>query len=229
MKPSAVNSPNKHTRIYDPEASIVFCKTKERFGGLSNMAAGFPLIVNGIHIRTSEALYQACRFPYRGDVQKLVIAERSPMTAKMRGKKFLNDTRSDWNSLRTTIMRWCLRVKLAQNWKSFGALLRKTSDLPIVELSSKDDFWGAKMTEEGSLVGANVLGRLLMALREEFFEEHQDDIQTVEPPEINDFLLYGKPIEAIMVPSDKSSIIRHKQWPREQVPVPATGETAPLF
>jgi hypothetical protein len=35
---------------------VVFRKTNERWGGLSNMAAGFPLWVNGIDIRTSEAI-----------------------------------------------------------------------------------------------------------------------------------------------------------------------------
>lgn len=50
-------------REYDCTKSAVFLKTKERLGALSNMAGGFPLEVNGIKIRTSEALYQACRFP----------------------------------------------------------------------------------------------------------------------------------------------------------------------
>lgn len=84
-------------RIYDPAGSAVFLKTRERFGGLSNMAAGFPLVVNGVPIRTSEALYQACRFPLKPEVQKLIIAERSPMTAKMRGKPYRNFTRPDWS------------------------------------------------------------------------------------------------------------------------------------
>ena len=42
-------------RTYDPTRAAVFCKTTERFGGLSNMAGGFPLRVNGINILTSEA------------------------------------------------------------------------------------------------------------------------------------------------------------------------------
>ena len=52
-------------RTYEPEECVVFRKTAEAFGGLSNMAAGFPLKVNGVSVRTSEALYQACRFPHR--------------------------------------------------------------------------------------------------------------------------------------------------------------------
>ena len=52
------------SRTYDRANSAIFLKTREKHGGLSNMAGGFPLVVNGTEIRTSEALYQACRFPH---------------------------------------------------------------------------------------------------------------------------------------------------------------------
>ena len=155
------------TRTYNRDNSVSFRQTKERYGGLSNMAPGFPIVVNGIRIPTSEALYQACRFPNRPDVQRQIVRQRSPMTAKMKAKRFINDTRHDWDSVRVNVMRWCLRVKLAQNWTTFGRLLLSTGDAPIVEDSRKDAFWGAKRTDDGELVGTNALGRLLMELREE--------------------------------------------------------------
>ena len=184
-------------RTYDPAASIIFLKTKERFGGLSNMAAGFPLRVNGIQIRTSEALYQACRFPHMPDVQRRIIDERSPMTAKMRSKPLRKDSRPDWDAARVKIMRWCLRVKLAQNWKEFGGLLLETGELPIVEQSRKDDFWGAKVAEDGSLVGMNILGRLLMEVREQLKGDESENLRAVEPLSIPEFLLFQKPIETV--------------------------------
>ena len=110
-------------RTYSRKDSVVFRKTNERFGGLSNMAPGFPLEVNGIRILTSEALYQACRFPHKPEVQRLIIQQGSPMTAKMKSKPHRKDTRPDWDKVRVNIMRWCLRVKLAQNWQKFSALL----------------------------------------------------------------------------------------------------------
>jgi type I restriction enzyme S subunit len=149
-------------RIYTRADSVVFCKTKEAFGGLSNMAAGFPLRINGVKILTSEALYQACRFPHMPDVQKLIIGQASPMTAKMKGKPYRNGTRKDWDAVRIGIMRWCLRVKLAYHWSLFVNLLLSTGNKAIVEESKKDGFWGAKPRDESTLVGANVLGRLLM-------------------------------------------------------------------
>ena len=184
-------------RTYDPSASVVFLKTNKRFGGLSNMAPGFPLWVNSVRIRTSEALYQACRFPHLPNVQRRIIDEHSPMTAKMRSKPFRKDSRPDWDAVRVRIMRWCLRVKLAQNWREFSRLLLATGDLPIVEQSRKDDFWGAKVAEDGTLVGMNVLGRLLMELREQLKGDEAESLRFIEPLAITEFLLFGQPIEAV--------------------------------
>lgn len=93
---------------------VAFRKTKETWGGLSNMAGGFPLLITGVRILTSEALYQACRFPSRPDVQRVIIAAKSPMSAKMAGKPYREETRPDWSHVRVDVMRWCLQVKLKQ-------------------------------------------------------------------------------------------------------------------
>ena len=182
------------TRTYRRAESAVFCKTNERFGGLSNMAGGFPLCINGIKVLTSEALYQACRFPHLPDVQRLILEQKSPMAAKMKSKPHRKDSREDWDSICVQVMQWCLRVKLAQNWNKFRDALLETGTLPIVEESRKDDFWGAKAIDEDTLVGANVLGRLLMDLRELVRGSDTDALRVVEPPAIPQFLLDGKPI-----------------------------------
>ena len=188
---------NRHTRTYHRANSAVFLKTKEKHGGLSNMAGGFPLEVNGVKIRTSEALYQACRFPHIPQVQHEIIAQRSPMTAKMKGKPHRSNSRSDWDAVRIKIMRWCLQVKLAQNWDKFSELLLETGDMPIVEHSRRDDFWGAKPVDWETLVGANALGRLLMELRERVKGEPKENLLYVAPLPIDGFLLYEDPIKAI--------------------------------
>jgi putative DNA methylase len=180
-------------RVYARSSSVVFRKTKEAFGGLSNMAGGFPLEVESIPIRTSEALYQALRFPQDPELQRLIIDQRSPMTAKMLTKPHRSGTRPDWDDIRVTLMRWCLRVKLAQNLASFSELLLSTEDRPIVEESTKDAFWGAKPVEDGTLVGQNVLGRLLMELREELRAD-PSELKQVDPLDLADFRLLGKEI-----------------------------------
>lgn len=200
MPPSPYNPPDairRQTRTYTRAHSVVFLKTTEPYGGLSNMAGGFPLRVNDLRIPTSEALYQACRFPHRPDLQRLIIAQRSPMTAKMKAEPHLHDSRPDWDRVRVAVMRWCLRVKLAQHWKTFGELLRSTGELPIVEQSWKDDFWGVKPTDDGTLRGVNTLGRLLMELRELVQREPRTSLLQVEPLPIPDFLLDGHPVERV--------------------------------
>ena len=198
------NRHNGQTRTYDRAASIVFLKTREAFGGLSNMAGGFPLCVNGIRIRTSEALYQACRFPHLPAVQRVIVEQRSPMTAKMKSRKYQRKSRQDWDLVRVKIMRWCLQVKLIQNWEAFRDLLLETGDQPIVEQSRKDGFWGAEPVDKRTLVGVNALGRLLMELREVVKNEGEESFFRVEPLDIVDFLLDGHPIETITAPDDRA-------------------------
>src|SRR5689334_15314566 len=101
------------TSIYRRADCVVFRKTREEWGGLSNMAAGFPLRVNDVPILTSEALYQACRFPHLPEVQQLILDQKSPMAAKMVGKPYRKQSRLDWNRVNVDMMRWSLRVKLA--------------------------------------------------------------------------------------------------------------------
>ncbi len=188
---------------YAPEDCVVFCKTRERWGGLSNMAAGFPLRVNGENIRTSEALYQACRFPSRPDVQRMIVNERSPKAAKMRVDPYRQDyCRPDWGNVREKVMRWCLRVKLAQNFEKFRQLLQSTGTSQIVELSHMDVFWGARPEHDGLLHGENMLGLLLMELRNALECSSEESLTRVEPPEIENLLLFGRSVETVHLVPD---------------------------
>lgn len=178
---------------------VVFRKTNEEFGGLSNMAGGFPVRVNGNLIPSSEALYQACRFPHLPEVQRLIISQASPMAAKMKGKPHRKDSRPDWESVKVDLMYWCLRVKLAFHFREFGGLLQRSGTKVIVEDSHKDRFWGAVPVKgrPEELVGENVLGALLMKLRAELGGGNRDDFRSVPPLAIPGFLLLGSPIEEV--------------------------------
>ena len=188
------------SRTYRADDVLCFRKTSEAFGGLSNMAPGYRVQVAGVSVRTAEALYQACRFPHLPDVQRMIVDEASPMTAKMRAKPYRDRTRPHWDAVRVPIMKWCLRVKLAQNWDRFGDLLARTGDRPIVEDSRKDDFWGAIRDDRGDLHGRNVLGRLLMEVRTKLATD-PESLKTVSPVAIARFTLIDREIAAIAVAS----------------------------
>lgn len=160
------------------------------------MAPGYPISLPNIRIRTSEALYQACRFPHLPQVQHMILNESSPMTAKMKSKPFRDQSRPDWDEVRVPIMKWCLRVKLANNWVKFSALLKETGDRPIVEESRKDAFWGAKSGQDNILSGQNVLGRLLMELRERV-KNDPSSLHEVRPVPIERFFILSEPVGLI--------------------------------
>jgi ribA/ribD-fused uncharacterized protein len=195
-------------RTYTKDEVVFFRTTTGEFGPLSNMAPDFPILLQQVRVATAEALYQACRFPDYPDIQRLIIDQSSPMTAKMKSKKYRNKTRDDWDNVRVNIMRWCLRIKLDQNWKRFGYVLAKTGSRPIVEESTKDSFWGAKPNDNGLLVGANVLGRLLMELREQYHAVEAGNVASLRYPTIRDLVLLGGTMDPASERRDSSPEIQ---------------------
>lgn len=187
---------NIKEKIYNISECAVFSKTTAAYGGLSNMASGYSLFVNEINIANSEILYQCCRFPLFPKLQQDIILIENPMEAKALARKFDKYTRQDWEHVKVDIMRWCLHVKLIQNTETFSNLLLSTEDRSIVEYSTKDSFWGAIPTEKGKLQGKNVLGRLLMEIRETVVKQNQK-LEIVPPLSIPAFLLFNNPIETV--------------------------------
>jgi ribA/ribD-fused uncharacterized protein len=168
-----------------------FRKTKQRNGDFSNMAGGYVLMIFEYLVRTAEALYQACRFPHRPDIQHLIIQQPSPMGAKMKAKLHRAETRADWLETRVVIMEWVVGVKLAKHWAKFGGLLMATGNRPIVEDSTRDDFWGAIHQSNGTLTGRNEPGLILMRLRDELRKDKKDALRVVTVPPIPDFRFMG--------------------------------------
>ena len=191
--------------VYCRSCCVTFNKTTDPFGGLSNMASGFPVRVNGVWVWTTEALYQAMRFPGHPELQRSIIEQRNPMRAKMIGKPFRKRLcRSDWGDVRVEIMRWALRLKLAFHPERFGSLLAATCSLPIVEdlgarpASADAVFWGAKPVDTtNQLEGTNMMGQLLAELRDELHAHGLEMFDCVAPPAVPEFLLYDQEITIV--------------------------------
>jgi len=185
---------NLSAREYITREVITFAKTDGKFGALSNMAPGHNLFVNEINIRSSEILYQACRFPLFPQIQQEIIDVKSPMDAKKISRHYISYSRQDWDSVKFKVMKWCLEVKLIQNFSSFSELLISTGDKAIVEYSAKDSLWGANPKSQDTLVGVNALGRLLMELREKIKVGNLTPNTVIAPVNIPAFSLFDKRI-----------------------------------
>ena len=167
-----------------------FIRASDEFGCLSNMYQRDlqnMLVVNGLEYRSSEALYQACRFPDHPEIQEKVREQKSPMAAKMVSKPHRADKcREDWDEVRVDVMRWVLRVKLSCNFNQISSGLEATQGQDIVEISTKGDkFWGTVDDGNGNLDGKNNMGVLLMELRDEYLEKREKMKDVNYPNDLN--------------------------------------------
>jgi len=161
------------------------------------MAKGYPLFINDIPIQSSEILYQACRYPDYPDIQKAIITQGNPYEAKQTARSFEDKTRDGWKKNRVSIMKWCVCVKLCQNWDAFYTLLDSTGDHYIVEHSEKDPFWGASKDPDGNFYGINVLGRILMEAREVARANGFSGFTSIPPLPLDNFRLLGEDIREV--------------------------------
>ena len=202
--------------------TVVVFKVNDLWGSLSNMSNDYPLLVNGIQFGSSEALYQACRFPHQPEWQEEIINAPHAMMAKMAAKKAgrrRHHSRPDFDTVKVEIMRWCLQIKLAQHLDTFGDVLQSTGTSALVERSRSDNFWGARVVKdrEYMLCGANTLGRLLMEFREQFNSNDRNSLLVVHPPRIGNFLLLGRPIQRLDFRPSVTFMATAKKLTREQI------------
>lgn len=179
-------------RIYDCRNVVSFAKIADEWGRFSNMYYS-ALFVNETFIPSVEALYQSCKFPLYPDIQKEIISQDNGMKAKIVSRRYSSYQRQDWDLVKYSVMEWGLMVKLIQDWDEFAPLLKKTEKKEIVEYSSKDAEWGAIRYDDHRLRGKNILGRMLMHIRDEYVTKGIRP-QFIPPLQIASFQLYGNNI-----------------------------------
>lgn len=150
----------------------VFCRVREPLGVLSNMHPDHPLQCGALQIGSSEALYQALRFPDAPQTQQCILQAKTPMAAKHAAYEpaRLALTRADWlQGARLQAMRLALCMKLWSYPDSFLGVVAEVDGRTIVERSSRDAFWGAMPVFQADapctvLRGENQLGHLWMEI-----------------------------------------------------------------
>src|SRR3546814_4758556 len=76
--------------------AAAFCKVREEHGALSNMSNDHPYTDQGLRWKSSEAQYQAMRYPAHPDVQEMIRAAPNAYAAKLVAYEHLDKTRADW-------------------------------------------------------------------------------------------------------------------------------------
>jgi len=143
---------------------INFYSTKDVYGCFSNFAA-YSFRINNKVWKTSEHYFQAQKFAGTEHEEELRLVA-SPMVVARMGRSSQRPLRKDWETAKDDIMREALRAKFTQN-EELKQILLETGDAYLVEHTKNDSYWG----DGGDGSGKNMLGKLLMELREQLKNE----------------------------------------------------------
>lgn len=146
---------------------IKFYSVNDEYGEFSNFA---PYGFNLKHKRWNsvEHYFQAQKFKGTGLESKIRKANNPNFAARLgRNRKY--KIRRDWESVKVNVMREAVLAKFQQN-PDICDLLINTGDAKLIEHTGNDNFWG----DGGDGKGRNMLGRILMQVREELNLEKEE-------------------------------------------------------
>lgn len=140
-------------------------KIDEEWGIFSNFGHT-PLVVEGYTFDTSERLFQLMKFKDEEPVKAVYNAINPKMTTKHWEKTHRRD---DWGKMIIDAMKFCLTKKYEQSEEFLNELERSMGKIIVEDQSDfrkkEPDAWGVKLQDD-NYIGPNLLGRLLMELRD---------------------------------------------------------------
>ncbi len=157
---------------YPVKDCVKIRKVSEEWGVFCNFART-PIKLEGRTFKTSEQLFQLMKFKDEEAVKAVHAANNPKMTAKHWEK---THRRADWGQMIVDAMKFCLQMKYQQS-QDFRDALEESKGKYIVEDQTtfrklQPDTWGVKPVGD-DFVGPNLLGRLLMELRDNGKLEYQ--------------------------------------------------------
>lgn len=141
-----------------------FYRVKGEYGCFSNFAP-YPIKLKGKVWPTSEHYFQAQKFAGTEHEEEIRLA-KSPMVAARMGRSRKRQLRPDWEGVKDDVMREAVLAKFTQHTEIQEVLL-STGDALLVEHTKNDNYWG----DGGDGRGNNMLGKILMQVREKLREE----------------------------------------------------------
>lgn len=153
---------------YPADECIPFGKVSEDWGILGNFAP-VTLTVGGIEFANSEQLFQIMKFTDPETIGRIHSAAGMKIKYAAKAAENAGLRRPDWGEIIVDAMKFCLQTKYDQS-EPFREALHMTAGKIIVEDQSgfkkkAADSWGAKLQGD-KYIGSNLLGRLLMELRD---------------------------------------------------------------
>ena len=153
---------------YPVEDCIPIRKTTEAWGILGNFAHT-PLVVNGMTFDNSEQLFQMMKFTDAATLNAIHSSKGLKIKYAAKAAETKGLCRADWGQMIIDAMKFCLQTKYDQS-ETFRNTLNSTKGKIIVEDQTKfprknADTWGVKQVGD-KFIGSNLLGRLLMELRD---------------------------------------------------------------
>lgn len=148
---------------YPADQCAIIHKTTEEWGVLHNMATT-PIVVDGVTFKCSETLFQLMKFTDKDAIQD--VFRRNNKKWAMHWEK--THRRDDWPEMIVDALKFSLQKKYEQN-QEFRNELERSKGMFIVEdeTGRKSTSYGVKLNKESGLYeGSNLLGRLLMELRD---------------------------------------------------------------
>ena len=153
---------------YPVDKTAPFCSIDQPWGIFSNFGRT-PLVVDGVPFDCSEKLFQVMKFT--DAVSRKVIYSVKGQTIKMKTKHYekVGTVRPDWGEIIVDAMKFCLVEKYRQS-EPFREELERSRGMYIVEdqttfKKKTPNTWGVKRSAD-EFVGPNLMGRLLMELRD---------------------------------------------------------------
>ncbi len=168
---------------YPANETIGFTSTSAEWGIFSNFAKT-PMVVNGVEFVCVEQMFHYMRLN-NDDARAEYLQVPAGMALKMKAKTFAKRgiERNDWREIAVDVMRYCLTIKY-QFSETFRSELERSKGKYIVEDESnrrkKPDSWGAVYDASNhEYYGKNIMGRLLMELREKGHLEYPPILPTL--------------------------------------------------
>jgi ribA/ribD-fused uncharacterized protein len=148
---------------------MVINQFQEKYFFLSNFYPCF-ITIDEMTYPSVEHAYQALK-TFNLEQRKIISFLETPGQAKKAGRRV--ELRDDWELVKDEIMMRCLKEKFSNQF--LKEKLLETNDEILVEGNIwHDNYWGSCFCSRCGYNGKNILGKLLMELREKYKEEKEN-------------------------------------------------------